>query len=90
MEGIANKWMPPASVDFNLFHITEEEKAELGLVDLPGSLGAAIQAFEKDSFVQSVLGAHLSKRLVESKKLEWKQYLDHVSDWEINEYIRKF
>lgn len=90
LEGIANKWMPPASVDFNLFHITEEEKAELGLVDLPGSLGAAIQAFEKDSFVQSVLGAHLSKRLVESKKLEWKQYLDHVSDWEINEYIRKF
>ncbi len=90
LEGIEKKLLPPASVDFNLFNITEEEKAELGLRDLPTSLGDAIWEFEQDAFVQSVLGSHLSQRLIESKKLEWKNYLDHVSDWEINEYIRKF
>lgn len=90
LEGIEQKLMPPASVDFNLFSITPQEKRELGLRDLPDCLGAAIDRFRESEFVQSVLGEHLSKKLIEAKETEWKNYLDHVSDWEIKEYIRKF
>ena len=90
LDGIKNEIEPPASVDRNIFEMTEEERNALGIEALPGTLIDAISEMEKDTFVQEVLGEHVSERYIAAKKAEWNKYRTQVTDWEINEYLYKF
>ncbi|MDO4303274.1 MAG: type I glutamate--ammonia ligase [Bacillota bacterium] len=90
LDGIANKIEPPASVDCNIFELTSEEKKELGIEAIPGTLIEAVNEMEKDEFVQGVLGKHVSSKYIEAKKAEWANYRSQVTDWEINQYLNQF
>ena len=90
LDGIANKIEPPASVDCNIFTMTDEEKKERGIEAIPGTLIEAIYELEKDEFVQEVLGKHVSSKYIEAKKAEWANYRSQVTDWEINQYLNQF
>lgn len=87
MEGIKNKIEPPESVDKNIFDMTEEEKEKENIKGLPENLIEAVRALEEDTFVQGVLGEHVSKKYIESKKVEWKEYISQVSEWETDTYL---
>ena len=50
----------------------------------------AITEFQKDQFMQEVLGEELSQKLIESKRAEYRAYRTQVTEWEINEYLQKF
>lgn len=54
---------------------------------LPTSLESAILEFEKDSFIQEVLGKHICTRVLEAKKEEWNEYCHQVSQWEKDRYL---
>ena len=90
LDGIANKIEPPASVDCNIFGMTDAEKKERGIEAIPGTLIEAIYELEKDEFVQDVLGKHVSSKYIEAKKAEWANYRSQVTDWEINQYLNQF
>ena len=90
LDGIANKIEPPASVDCNIFAMTEEEKRNLGIEAIPGTLIEAVYELEKDGFIQEVLGRHVSQKYIEAKKAEWANYRAQVTDWEINQYLNQF
>ena len=90
LDGIRNKILPPDNVQQNIFHMTEEEKEQLNIKSLPKNLSDAIHAMEKDEFVKSVLGEHISSVYVEAKKSEWDTYCRAVSEWEITEYLDKY
>ncbi|KIR02963.1 Glutamine synthetase type I [Lachnospiraceae bacterium TWA4] len=90
LDGIKNQLEPPKSVDCNLYQISDEKVASLGLQKLPQDLGEAIEALEEDKFIQEVLGEHLYNRYIQAKKTEWKEYCIQVTDWELNKYLRKF
>lgn len=87
MEGIKNKIEPPQSVDKNIFDMTQEEKVKENIRELPENLIEAIRALEEDEFIKGVLGAHISQKYVESKKVEWKEYISQVSEWETDTYL---
>ncbi|WP_230400006.1 glutamine synthetase family protein [Novisyntrophococcus fermenticellae] len=87
LDGIRNKMMPPACMEENLNNLSLKENPETGIETLPGNLQQAIQAFEEDAFVQNVLGEDFSRRYIEMKKAEWKEYIQQVSDWEISKYL---
>lgn len=87
LDGIRRKLTPPDSVNCNLFELSEAERQKRGLERLPADLGEAIQELEKDRFIQDVLGTHVTKKYLEAKKTEWKQYRAQVTDWEIGEYL---
>lgn len=87
LDGIKRNLMPPASVDCNLFGLSEEEKQKRGIESLPSDLGEAIAELEKDTFIQGVLGTHVTKKYLEAKKAEWAKYRSQVTDWEIGEYL---
>ena len=81
LDGIKNKYEAPASMD-------SVDESEIKDTDrLPWNLQTAIEIFEKDEFVKSVLGEELVKRYVKIKKEEWKSYSECVSKWEIDEYL---
>ena len=56
---------------------------------LPYSLQEAIKEFESSEFLQNVLGQYVSKRYIEAKKEEWKDYMMQVTDWEIRKYLNR-
>lgn len=90
LDGIRNQVMPPDSVDRNIFAMTEEERKALAIDEIPGTLIEAIGELEKDGFIRSVLGGHVSAKYIEAKKKEWEEYRSQVTDWEIQAYLNKF
>ncbi len=87
LEGIEKKIMPPNSVDKNIFSMSEEEKDELGIENLPVNLYEAVNELEKDEFIKEALGEHISEKYIEAKKHEWEEYRAQVTDWEIDQYL---
>ena len=90
MEGIREKILPPKEISQNIFELNEEEKKALGIECLPDSLMEAVEEFEKDAFIQKVLGEELSQKFIKAKKAEYDRYRSQVSEWEMNEYLQKY
>lgn len=87
LDGIKNQVLPPAAVKENIFELTAQKRQEKGIESLPNNLLEAVWELEKDSFIQNVLGEHLSRNYIQAKKQEWEQYCRHVSAWEIEQYL---
>jgi len=89
LDGIKNHIMPPASMDQDILKMTDEQKKKEGITSLPGNLLEAISAMEQDEFVRGVLGERISDFYIHAKKEEWMKYSQHVSNWEIEQYLYK-
>ncbi|MCH5255980.1 MAG: type I glutamate--ammonia ligase [Lachnospiraceae bacterium] len=90
LDGIVNKIMPPESVDCNIFEMSDEQKKNLGIEEIPATLNEAIYEMEKDDLIREVLGDHTYTKYIRAKKAEWHSYRSQVTEWEINEYLNKF
>ena len=89
IDGIKNKIEPPEEVPENIYELPRAEKESRGIESLPEDLHAAVCEFEKDSLICSVLGKHITGKLIEAKEKEWMQYRTQVTGWEIDEYLYK-
>ena len=89
LDGIENQIEPPKAVSGNVFELEKKERERLGIELLPTSLKEAVDEFEKDEFVQGVLGTHAAEKYLEAKRAEWIQYTTQVTSWEIDEYLYK-
>lgn len=89
LDGIKNKLTPPASVDKNIYTMTQEEKDSLGIQNLPASLEEAIKALEENELIKKVLGVDSFHKYINAKKDEWKQYSQQVTRWETDEYLHR-
>ena len=87
LDGIRNQIEPPASVEGNIFAMSVEEREKAGIKCLPTSLAEAIDGLEQDVLIREVLGEHISRKYIEAKKEEWKEYCAAVSSWEIDRYL---
>lgn len=87
MDGIKNNLPAPDSVDVNLFKSTQEERDDLGVKNLPGSLYEALKIMEEDGLVKEVLGEHAYNAFYTSKMKEWDSFRMFVSQWELDEYM---
>jgi glutamine synthetase len=56
---------------------------------IPGNLKDALINASKSSFVKEVLGEKFTETYVNAKFTEWDEYLNTVSDWEIDKYLLK-
>ena len=90
LQGIIKKIEPPKSVDCNIFVMSEEEKAAKNIEAVPDSLDEAMEEFEKDTFVQEILGEHMAKKYLAVKKQEWAEYREQITDWETKKYLNQF
>ena len=90
LDGIKKEMVPPASVNENIFDMTDEERKERGIEQLPGTLGEAIEAFRENTFMQEVLGKHIYTKYLEAKEEEWRIFRSQVTDWEVGEYLYKY
>ncbi len=87
LDGIRNQIEPPASVEGNIFAMSEEEREAAGIKCLPTSLAEAISELEHDALIKNVLGEHICRKYIAAKKEEWEEYCAAVSNWEIDRYL---
>lgn len=90
LEGIEKGLQAPASINEDIFHMSEERRAELGIDNLPGSLETAVKELENGEIGLKTLGEHVFGEYVEAKKAEWDSYRTAVHTWELTNYQAKF
>ncbi|WP_088186022.1 type I glutamate--ammonia ligase [Desulfosporosinus sp. FKA] len=87
LDGIKNKLTPPPAVDMNIFAMTNEERANLNIGSLPGSLKEALDELAQAPVMQDALGNHIYHRFYEAKMEEWDSFRVTVSQWELDRYL---
>ncbi|GJQ51596.1 MAG: glutamine synthetase [Anaerolineaceae bacterium] len=88
LDGIENKMKAPKSLNnINLYDLNKEERASLGVEELPGSLARALAALDKDEVIKSALGEVIYEAFTRAKWEEWEEFRLHISDHEIERYL---
>ncbi|MBU0614553.1 MAG: glutamine synthetase family protein [Nanoarchaeota archaeon] len=87
LEGIEKGYKLGEPTNKNIFHLTDEQKKELDIPSLPGSLGEAIELTAGSDVVKKALGEHIFNRFIEIKRREWDEYRMWVSDYEIKKLL---
>lgn len=90
LEGIAEGLDPGEPNTDNMYLISDEERARRGVSMLPRTLDEATRAFRADPLSKAVMGEAMFKAFCDYKEQEWLSYLNHVSDWERERYLRFF
>ena len=54
---------------------------------LPGSLNEAIAAAEESELLRRTLGDHVFESFIKNKKIEWDNYRQHITDYELKRYL---
>jgi glutamine synthetase len=90
LDGVAKKadWREP--VNENIWEMSHRERRRLRIDDLPHDLNEALDELEKDQLITEALGEHVSRHFVEAKRQEWRDYITQVTDWELENYLRKY
>lgn len=90
LEGIEKGLQAPASINEDIFHMTEDRRDELGIENLPGSLEAAVEEMKNGQIGRETLGEHVFAEYITAKKAEWDSYRTAVHSWELTNYQAKF
>jgi glutamine synthetase len=80
-DGIRRGTRPPPPVEGDAY-------AREDLPELPGSLEAALRAFDEDRVLRQALGERFSEYYVTSRAWELKAWRETVTDWERQRYER--
>jgi len=90
LDGIKNEIVPPPHTDANIYELSEEERKQLGIEQLPANIMEAMLELEKNPVIRECLGEHTFNRYMEAKKIEWNEYCTQVTPWEVKSYLNKF
>jgi len=88
LRGVEEGYELPAEADANLFEMGEQALAKLGIEQLPQSLNDALRLMESSQLVAEALGDHIFEWFLRNKRAEWRKYKTHVSQFEIDTYLR--
>jgi glutamine synthetase len=90
LEGIREGLDPGEPHTENMYKSSLDELAKMGIEFLPRNLQEAIAAFSADPLSEKVMGSLMYQTYIDSKSQEWNEYHNHVSDWELQRYLKFF
>ncbi len=90
LDGIRRQLPLPDPVDRNIYIMSDEEKEEVGIRNLPENLLMSLEALTHDDVVCAALGDHVLTHFVEAKKIEWNMYRTQVTEWETDQYLNLY
>jgi glutamine synthetase len=88
LRGISEGYELPAEADANLFELNDAALAKLGIDTLPQSLNDSLKVMERSELVREALGEHIFDYFLLNKRAEWRAYKTHVSQFELDRYLR--
>lgn len=87
LEGIENDYECPPAVEENVYLMSLEEREARGIGVLPPDLHSAIELAEESELLRNCLGEEMHTKLITSKKIEWGNYREQVTSWELDTYL---
>ncbi len=87
LRGIEEQLECPPPVELDLYRLTQQQRDDLDIQTLPGSLIEALTLCEESDLVRDALGEHVFREFIANKRFEWDRYRTHVTDFEIREYL---
>ncbi|MEY2957537.1 MAG: glutamine synthetase [Actinomycetota bacterium] len=88
MRGVTEGYELAGEADANLFEMDDAALADLGITQLPQSLSDALKLMEQSELVHETLGDHIFEWFLRNKRREWRDYKTHVSQFEVDRYLR--
>ena len=88
LKGIESKEKLVASVEENIYSLSEQQKRKYGIESLPESLGHALNIMQDSELVKDTLGNHIFENFLYVKKEEWETYRKQVTPWEVKKYLK--
>jgi glutamine synthetase len=74
----------------NMYKHSMADLQKMGISCLPRNLESAIAAFAADPLSEKVMGSLMYQTYIDFKSQEWESYHSHVSDWELQRYLKFF
>ncbi|MBA7487379.1 Glutamine synthetase [subsurface metagenome] len=87
LEGIEKEYELVDPIEENVFEMTNAQREQRGIGNLPGNLSEAISLTENSQLVRKVLGDHVFDSFIKNKKIEWDQYRTQVTEYELKKYL---
>jgi glutamine synthetase len=87
LEGIEKGYDLEPPMETNLYHLTQEERRDQGIVSLPETLGEAIDEFAASDLMRRAFGDHIFENYVKLKRKEWDDYRVQLTQWELDRYL---
>lgn len=85
LDGIENNMELEDAINENMY-----SGKNYNIKKLPDTLSEAIDEFEKSNFVKEKLGTQIFDEYIEAKKIEWNEFNNAITDWEIKKYLERF
>lgn len=90
LDGIKKGLTPPSATDRNIYEMSCDERMNCSIDSLPQSLEEALAKLSEDDIIKEALGDHVYNRFLEAKRIEWEEYRNMITPWEIEKYLTKF
>ena len=87
LAGIENNYELPPEMGANVLRMSTEEREASGIRRLPHNLSDALHSMEASELCRRALGEHVFEWFVKNKHREWARYEQHVSQYELEEYL---
>lgn len=87
LDGIEKQMELSPELKRSIRKLNKKEKEEMGINSLPENLNDALNEFHADELVKEVLGKDFTKYYLKAKKEEWLEYMEQVSEWELEQYL---
>ncbi len=88
LDGIDKGLNPPKPLNnVNVYHLTEDERSQMNIASLPGSLAEALDELSRDLVIQQALGSGIYEAFTRAKWAEWDEFRISVTDWEVERYL---
>ena len=88
LRGIKEGYELPQEADANLFEMGDDMLAKLSIEQLPQSMSEALHMMERSELVAECLGDHIFEWFLRTTRAEWRGDKTHVSQYELNRYLR--
>ena len=85
LDGLENNMELEAAINENMY-----SGKNYNIKKLPDTLSEAIDEFENSNFVKEKLGTQIFNEYIEAKKIEWDEFNNAITDWEIKKYLERF
>ncbi len=79
--------VPDPLNNLNVYQMTQEERRQNHIQELPGSLAEALRELEKDEVLKNALNPVLYEAFVRAKWAEIEESRMQVTDWEVERYL---
>lgn len=86
LDGIEKKMLLPEPLEDDVFTMSDSELSEHGVARLPRTLDEAIRLAEKSELLEKTLGSTVMANFLANKRLEWQEFSNTVTDYELARY----